>query len=68
MHGRTTLIIAQRLSTIALAERVVVLEGGRIVGDGAHEALLRDVPSYVEIIRQAELEDLEDLDRDLEDR
>jgi ATP-binding cassette subfamily B protein len=64
MHGRTTLIIAQRLSTIALAERVVVLHGGRIVGDGTHEELLRDVPAYSEIIRRAELEDLE---RELED-
>jgi ATP-binding cassette subfamily B protein len=57
MAGRTTLIIAHRLSTIALAERVVVLEGGRIVGDGTHEQLLRDVPAYADILRQGELED-----------
>jgi ATP-binding cassette subfamily B protein len=59
MSGRTTLIIAHRLSTIALAERVLVLEGGRIVGDGTHEELLRTVPAYTDIIRQGELVDLE---------
>jgi ATP-binding cassette subfamily B protein len=64
MTGRTTLIIAHRLSTIALAERVVVLDGGRIVGDGTHEELLRTVPAYSEIIHQGELVDL---DRELED-
>jgi ATP-binding cassette subfamily B protein len=59
MSGRTTLIIAHRLSTIALAQRVLVLDGGRIVGDGTHEELLQTVPAYVEIIHQGELVDLE---------
>ena len=36
MKGRTTLVIAHRISTINLAERVVLLEGGRIVADGTH--------------------------------
>jgi ATP-binding cassette subfamily B protein len=56
MTGRTTLIIAHRMSTIALAERVVVLDRGRVVGDGTHEELLRTVPEYAEIIRQGEIE------------
>src|SRR5436305_3641575 len=48
MEGRTTLIIAHRLSTIALADEVVVLDGGRIVARGTHEELLRPSPIYRE--------------------
>ncbi|HXY91700.1 MAG TPA: ABC transporter ATP-binding protein [Acidimicrobiia bacterium] len=62
MRGRTTLIIAHRLSTISLADRVVVLEGGRIVADGRHDELMRDVPLYREILAHAE----EDLEREHE--
>jgi ATP-binding cassette subfamily B protein len=40
MRGRTTLVIAHRPATIALADRVAVLEGGRIVEEGKHEELL----------------------------
>ena len=40
MEGRTTLIVAHRLSTISLADRVVLLEDGRIVADGTHAELL----------------------------
>src|SRR5690606_1976268 len=36
LEGRTTLIIAHRLSTISLADRVLLLEGGRIVAAGTH--------------------------------
>ena len=41
MAGRTTLIIAHRLSTISLADRVAVLEGGRVVAEGTHAELWR---------------------------
>jgi ATP-binding cassette subfamily B protein len=49
MHGRTTFVIAHRLSTIALADEIVVLEGGRIVAKGGHEELLEESELYREI-------------------
>ncbi len=54
MRGRTTLIVAHRLSTISLADRVVLLEKGRIVADGSHSQLLESVPLYAEVLAQAE--------------
>jgi ATP-binding cassette subfamily B protein len=54
MEGRTTLIVAHRLSTIGLADRVVLLDGGRIVADGTHAELLESTPLYVEVLAQAE--------------
>jgi ATP-binding cassette, subfamily B, bacterial len=53
MQGRTTLIIAHRLSTISLADRVVLLDGGKIVADGTHSELLATTPLYTEILAQA---------------
>ena len=44
--GRTTMVIAHRPATIALAERVVVLEGGRVVEEGTHAELLQRSPRY----------------------
>jgi subfamily B ATP-binding cassette protein MsbA len=46
MRGRTSLIIAHRLSTIEHADRIVVLEGGRIVESGPHRALLEQGGAY----------------------
>jgi ATP-binding cassette subfamily B protein len=57
MQGRTTLIVAHRLSTIGLADRVVLLEQGRIVADGTHAELLESSPLYVEVLAQAEEEE-----------
>jgi ATP-binding cassette subfamily B protein len=50
---RTTIVIAHRVSTIALASRVVVLDEGRIVGSGTHEELLATSPLYNEILAQS---------------
>jgi ATP-binding cassette, subfamily B, bacterial len=50
MEGRTTLVIAHRPATIALADRVAVLAGGRIVEEGTHGELLRSSRSYRELL------------------
>lgn len=48
--GRTILVIAHRLSTIAAADRVVMLDHGRVVATGAHTELLRESPAYRELL------------------
>jgi ATP-binding cassette subfamily B protein len=53
MEGRTTLIVAHRLSTIALADRVVLLDQQKIVADGTHAELLATTPLYAEVLAQA---------------
>jgi ABC-type multidrug transport system fused ATPase/permease subunit len=52
MQGRTTFVIAHRLSTIALADEIVVLEGGRIVARGSHDELLDQSDLYREIVEK----------------
>lgn len=44
--GRTTLLISHRLSTVRMADRVVMLAGGRVVEDGTHDSLVRDGGLY----------------------
>jgi ATP-binding cassette subfamily B protein len=46
----TVIIVAQRVSTVADADQIIVLEDGEIVGLGTHEALLATCPTYVEIV------------------
>ena len=50
-RGRTTLVIAHRLATVQRADRIVVIEQGRIVADGSHDALLREGGLYAELAR-----------------
>jgi ABC-type multidrug transport system fused ATPase/permease subunit len=67
MRGRTTFVVAHRLSTISLADQIVVLDEGRIVDCGTHEELLERCPLYAEIAEHG-LADSLFLQRDLEER
>ena len=51
-NRRNTLIIAHRLSTVRSADRIAVLERGRLVDVGRHEALLGRCPVYATLIRE----------------
>ncbi|WP_372635816.1 ABC transporter ATP-binding protein [Cohnella sp.] len=52
MNDRTTIVIAHRLSTVVEADRIIVLEHGRVTGIGKHEQLLQTHPSYIEWSRK----------------
>lgn len=56
MKDRTAIVIAHRLSTILLADRVVLLDGGRIAASGTHAELMVREPRYVEVLARAEEE------------
>lgn len=49
MHGRTTFVIAHRLTTVQRADLILLLDKGRIAAQGTHEALLAGSPLYREI-------------------
>ncbi|MDO5505876.1 MAG: ABC transporter transmembrane domain-containing protein [Pseudoxanthomonas suwonensis] len=51
MAGRTTLVIAHRLATILKADRIVVMDAGRIVAEGTHQQLLAQGGLYAELAR-----------------
>jgi len=67
MAGRTTFIIAHRLSTVSLADEIVVMDGGTIVDRGSHEQLMAGCGFYREIAEHG-LADSVFLQRDLEER
>lgn len=54
MHGRTTIVIAHRAATIALADRVALFDGGQVVADGTHAELLSSSERYRELLALAE--------------
>lgn len=49
MHGRTSFVIAQRISTVLNANMILVLDKGRVVASGKHEELMESSPIYAEI-------------------
>jgi ATP-binding cassette subfamily B protein len=53
MAGRTTIVIAHRPATIALADRVILLDEGRIVAEGTHDQLLAENERYRHVLAQA---------------
>ncbi|RDI57277.1 ABC transporter transmembrane domain-containing protein [Microvirga subterranea] len=57
MEGRTTLVIAHRLATVRSADRILVMEHGRIVEEGAHEALIAREGLYARLARLQFIDD-----------
>jgi ATP-binding cassette subfamily B protein len=49
MKGRTSFVIAQRISTVLNADQILVLDKGRITAVGVHEELMENSPIYAEI-------------------
>lgn len=59
MEGRTSFVIAQRISTVLNADQILVLDKGRIVARGIHEELMESSPIYAEIYHSQLAEDVE---------
>ena len=55
--GKTTLIIAHRISTIKQADLIVLVDDGQIIGLGTHDELLMQSPFYQQLVLQQQLED-----------
>ena len=57
MKRRTTLIVSHRVSTVRDADQILVLDEGRVVESGDHDALIRREGRYAELYRQQQLEE-----------
>jgi ATP-binding cassette subfamily B protein len=49
MKGRTSLVVAQRISTVLKADKIVVIDKGCVVAQGTHKELIQSSPIYQEI-------------------
>jgi len=58
MHGKTTIIVAHRLSTIRDADRIVVIDQGEVAESGNHQELINLDGIYAEMIRLQSLEEV----------
>ena len=57
MKGRTSFVIAQRISTVVNADQILVLDKGEVVARGKHEELMEDSPIYAEIYHSQLVDD-----------
>ena len=64
-EGRTTLIVAHRLATVKRADRIIALDGGRIVAEGTHDTLVSEGGLYARLARLQFTAGLIDHDEDL---
>lgn len=66
-QGRTSFVVAQRISTVLTADKILVLDNGRIVAEGTHSQLMRSSPLYREIYEsQLDVEEGEEAAVELE--
>jgi ATP-binding cassette subfamily B protein len=59
VRGRSTIVIAHRPATVALADRVVLLDDGRVVAEGTHDSLLASSERYRQVLAAAMADDLD---------
>lgn len=56
--GKTTLMVAHRISTVKKLDKIIVLDNGSIAGVGSHAELMKSLPLYQEMVKLQELEEL----------